>query len=33
MGKEAVEGSSPIGLWSVGAEVRLGGLVDGSVCG
>jgi hypothetical protein len=32
-GKEAVAGSSPIGLWNVGAEIRLGGLVDGSVRG
>jgi hypothetical protein len=32
-GKEAVAGSSPIGLWTVGAEIRLGGLVDGSVRG
>ena len=32
-GKEAVEGSSPIGLWTVGAGVRLGGLEGGSVQG
>ena len=32
-GKEAVEGSSPIGLWMVGAGVRLGGLEGGSVQG